>query len=261
MKKYIFTFLSGLLAVFAVSCQKTSEGVTQVISYFQMYGASTIYLGVGDEYVDPGYQELEGGGKVTTTIYDMNDEIVPAVSTAVPGFYTITYSTVNDQGVYFEKSRMVYIYDASVTETLGSFKVDGGASIYLNNGKTYSENAASYAAQGRTTDDGPTITFKQVAGNIYSCSDLLGGWYTSIQGRGPLYVANYGSSYADYFDMKGFVTLNADMTVSLMSSTIRCWGDGLDFIKDAVYDPATKRLTYDWSYAGSVRGHVEMVAN
>ena len=54
MKKYIFAFLTGLLAVFAVSCQKTSEGVTEVINYFQMYGASAMYLGVGDEFIDPG---------------------------------------------------------------------------------------------------------------------------------------------------------------------------------------------------------------
>lgn len=261
MKKYIYIILSVLLTGFAVSCQKTSAGMTEVISYFQMYGASTMYLGVGDEFVDPGYQELEGGGKVMTTVYDMNGEVVPAVDTSEPGFYTVTYSTTNDQGIYFEKSRVVYIYDASVTETLGNFKVDGEASIYRNNGGTYAQNAAAYAEQGRTTDDSPIITFKQVVGNIYSVSDLLGGWYTSIQGRGPLYVANYGSSYADYFDMKGYVTLNADMTISLMSSTIRCWGDGLDYIDAAVYDPESKRITYDWSYAGSVRGHVEMVAN
>lgn len=257
MKKYIFAFLTGVLAVFAVSCQKMSEGVTEVMSYFQMYGASAVYLGVGDEFIDPGYQELEGGGTVVTTIYDMSDEVVPAVTTEEPGFFSVVYSTVNKQGVYFEKTRMVYIYDSTVTEKLGNFVVDGEASFYYNNGKTYADNAATYAAAGRTVNDSPEITFKQVAGNIYSVSDMLGGWYTWIQGRGPLYADDYG---LDYFDMKSYITLNADMTISLLSSNIKCWGDGLDFIEDAVYDPETGRLTYDWQYAGSVAGHVEMVA-
>ncbi|MBO6081905.1 DUF5012 domain-containing protein [bacterium] len=259
MKKYAYILLFSLMAAFAVSCEKTSEGTTQVISYFQMYGASTMYLGVGDEFVDPGYQELEGGGHVVTTILDMNGEEVDAVSTEDPGFFTITYSTVNDQGLYFEKSRMVYIYDASVTEELGTFVVDGEASFYYNNGKTFAANAESYAASGRTTDPNPTIVFKQVVGNIYSANDLLGGWYTWIQGRGPLYEANYGSAYLTYFDMTGFVTLNADMTLTLMSSNIRAWGDGLDLIANSVYDPETKRLSYDWRYAGTVAAHVEMV--
>lgn len=258
MKKHIYTLFSVLIALVAVSCEKTSEGVTQVVSFFQMYGASSIYLGVGDEFVDPGYQELDGGGQVVTVITNMYGDEVEAVSTEEPGFFTITYSTINEQGLYFEKSRKVYIYDATVTETLGVFTVDGQASLSYNNEKTYSDNAASFAASGRTTNDSPTITFTQVVGNIYSVSDLLGGWYTWIQGRGPLYEETYGISF---FDMTGYVTLNADMTLSLMSSKIAAWGDGLDFIENAVYDPDTKRLVYDWSYASQVFGHVEMVQN
>ena len=80
MKKYIFTILAAFLTVFAVSCQKTSADKTKVASYFQMLGASAMYLGVGDEFVDPGFVELEGGGKVSTDIYDMNGDLVDAVS-------------------------------------------------------------------------------------------------------------------------------------------------------------------------------------
>ena len=264
MKKYVFTILAALLAVFAVSCQKTSEGRTEIISYFQVNGARTMYLGVGDEFVDPGYQELEGGGTVTTTITDMYDEEVDEVSTAEPGFYTITYSTVNDQNLYFEQSRKVYVYDATVKETLGSFVVDAEASYSYNNGKTFADCVAGWQANPTAsyhpyaTND-YTIEFEQVVGNIYTVSDLLGGWYTYVQGRGPLYEANYGASYLTYFDMTGYVTLNADMTLTLMSSYIRCWGDGLDGIYNPVYDPETKRLVYDWQYAGSIAAHVEMV--
>ena len=256
MKKYIYTLLSVLMVVFASSCRKQSEGVTDITNYFQLYGAKAMYLGVGDEFVDPGYKELWGGGTVVVKVEDMTGMQVEKVSTAEPGFFTITYSVVNEQGLPFSMKRMVYIYDSSVTETLGDFKVDGENSKY-GNGTSYATYAAAYAGQGRTTNDSPDITFKQVAGNIYSCSDLLGGWYTWIQGRGPMYEASYG---IDFFDMFGYVTLNADMTITLLSSSIKCWGDSLDYLINGVYDPDTKTLSYDWSYAnGAVKGHVVMV--
>lgn len=262
MKKYIFTILAAFLTVFAVSCQKTSADKTKVASYFQMLGASAMYLGVGDEFVDPGFVELEGGGKVSTDIYDMNGDLVDAVSTDEPGFFTITYSTTNDQGFYFEKSRKVYVYDATVKETLGVFVVDPEASFYAD-GDTFQEKVDGYQANP-TKDYHPystsevEITFTQVVGNIYTCSDLFGGWYTSIQGRGYYYEAN-GQPFT-YFDMTGYVTLNADMTLTLMSSYVECWSDGLDAIDNAVYDPETKRLSYEWYYAGGqVAAHVEMV--
>ena len=138
MKKYIFTIL-------AASCQKTSADKTKVASYFQMLGASAMYLGVGDEFVDPGFVELEGGGKVSTDIYDMNGALVDAVSTDEPGFFTITYSTTNDQGFYFEKSRKVYVYDSTVKETLGVFVVDPEASFYAD-GKTFQQKVDGWQA-------------------------------------------------------------------------------------------------------------------
>lgn len=260
MKKYLLIFSIAAAALFAASCQKTSEGHTYIANYFQFNGAEKVYLAVGDEYTDAGVTEMEGGGKVVTTITDMNGEEVSAVSTDTPGFFDITYSTVNDQGWPFSMSRTVYVYDATVTETLGTFTVDCDASWC---GKyTYAERVAASVGSGMPATTNYTIKFTQVAGNIYTCSDLLGGWYTYAQGRGPYYAANYGSSYATYFDMTGYVTLNADMTVTVLSSYIRCWGDGLDFVKNAVYDPATKTLTYDFSYASSVVvGHVEMSQN
>ena len=263
MKKYIFTILAAILTVFTVSCEKTSAGKTYVASYFQMLGASAMYLGVGDEFVDPGVVELEGGGKVATDIYDMNDAPVDAVSTDEPGFYTIVYSTTNDQGFYFEKERKVYIYDSTVQESLaGTFLVDPEASFY-GDGKTYQQKVDGWQANPTAAyhpycTSEVEITFNQVVGNIYTCSDLFGGWYTAIQGRGYYYKAN-GASFT-YFDMTGYVTLNADMTITLMSSYVECWGDGLDRISAASYDPETKRLSYNWFYAGGqVAAHVEMV--
>jgi len=261
MKKYLLILSVAALSLFAASCEKTTEGVTEIISYFQMNGASSMYLGVGDTFEDPGYTELEGGGTVSTVITDMNGTVVDAVSTEAPGFFSIYYSTTNDQGLAFTKKRMVYIYDATVTETLGKFTVDGDNSYYLKvsdgslvtNG-TYAQWAGLYASNyGRTTNPNPTVEFKQVAGNIYTCSDLLGGWYAWIQGR----YMQYSGAYQ--WAMTGYVTLNADMTLTLLSSYIDTWGDGLDWIDGSEYDPETGRLSYTWSYASQIYGYVEMV--
>lgn len=255
MKKYLLIFSIAAAAMFAASCQKTSEDHTYIANYFQFNGADKVYLAVGDTYTDAGVTELEGGGKVVTTITDMNGDVVSAVSTASPGFYNITYSTVNDQGWPFSMTRNVYVYDDTVTETLGTFVVDSEASTCGN--YTFAGMVALRVANGWPATTNYVIKFTQVAGNIYSCSDLLGGWYTYAQGRGPYYAAN--GYPATYFDMTGYVTLNADMSITMLSSHIACWGDSLDYIDNAVYDPATKTLSYDFSYAGSaVVGHVEM---
>ena len=273
MKKYILIVFTAILALFAVSCTKTSEGVTDIINFFQMSGPRAMYLGVGEEFIDPGYVELEDGGTVVTTITDMYGEEVEAVSTEEPGFYTITYYTVNKQGVDLTMKRMVYVYDATVTETLGKFVVDPDASFsYSTSNMSFTECVAYFQAipEGSTTPKyqayyaysdpaGIEVVFEQVVGNIYTCTDLLGGWYRCVQGRGYYYAATLDPYYLNYWDMTGYVTLNADMTLTHMSSYIECWGDGLDGIFNSSYDPESKRLVYDWLYGGSVASHIEMV--
>ena len=58
MKKFTLIIFTAALTLFAASCEKTSEGVTEVINYFQVNGALSMYLGVGETFVDPGYVEL-----------------------------------------------------------------------------------------------------------------------------------------------------------------------------------------------------------
>ena len=52
--------------------------------------------------------------------------------------------------------------------------------------------------------------------------------------------------------MTGYVSLNPDNTLTLQSSYIQSWGDGLDYIKDTAYDPATGKISYSLSYAGQI---------
>ena len=52
--------------------------------------------------------------------------------------------------------------------------------------------------------------------------------------------------------MTGYVSLNPDNTLTLQSSLIAGWGDGLDYIKDSQCDPAVGTIKYSLSYAGQI---------
>ena len=84
------------------------------------------------------------------------------------------------------------------------------------------------------------IKFTEYVPGIFYCNDLFGGWYEQIRG--------YGNSYA----MTGYVCLNPDNTITLLSSYVKGWGDGLDYIDNGVYDPETGQISYNLSYAGSI---------
>lgn len=271
MKKYILIVLTAILALAAVSCKKTTEGVTEIVNFFQLNGGRSMFLGVGDEFVDPGYVELENGGKVEVSITDMYGNPVDAVTTDLPGFFEIVYHTTNAQGVDLDVNRMVYVYDSSVSEKLGTFTVDCDKSFsytFTEEGEPYmsyaeisewylTESTSSYAPFSTTNYK---IKFSQVAGNIYTCEDLLGGWYHYIQGRG-LWAADLteDDAYLTYYDMAGYVVLNADMTLSILSHSCDCWPTDTFEIFNSHYDKDAKRLVYDWVFAGSVAAHVEMV--
>jgi hypothetical protein len=78
-----------------------------------------------------------------------------------------------------------------------------------------------------------------VGPGIFYVDCLLGGYYSL--------GAGYGSTYA----MTGYIMLNSDNTLSLISSYVSGWGDGLEDFFDGVYDPATGGLSWKSQYAGS----------
>ena len=118
----------------------------------------------------------------------------------------------------------------------GTYSTDMAATKYGTAGKTFADYAPAY---GNTTQC-VGITFTEVAPGIYYVNDLLGGWYNQIRA--------YGTRYC----MTGYVSLNPDNTLTLQSSLIAGWGDGLDYIKDSQCDPAAGTIKYSLSYAGQI---------
>ena len=253
MKKYILIVITAILALSVASCQKTSEGVTEIVNFFQLNGARTMFLGIGDDFTDPGYVEMEHGGTVETKIINMFGEEVEAVTTEDPGYFNIYYHTTNDQGVDLDMVRTVYIYDATVEETLSRGKIIPEECVFFVQNEetgeyepygTYAEYAPFYASKGYDTTTDVTLAIKQVAGNIYTIDDAIGGWYAYIRGYGPAY------DWAYEFGFSGYFTLNADMTLSALSDFYSpAWGEATESFQ-GFYDPEAKKLTIISTWSG-----------
>lgn len=256
MKKYLYSLMTAIVLLgFATSCDGTQEEPhIQWYPVVTLEGESTYYLELGENFTLPGFTAVntitgeDASSAVKVMIYDViAGDYVDKISTASPGMYNVYYiseaSEVSPSSDYqMIKQRDIYVYDPTIeTDISGSYNINMGESIYLSNGKTFAQ-----AAEGYGNVDSSTVAINQLLPGFFYVSDLLGGWYDQIRA--------YGSKYA----MTGYISLNSDNSITLLSSHIAGWGDGLDGIWDGKYDPATQTITYDTQYAGSIKMHIVM---
>ena len=182
MKKIIY-ILSIAFAAFVVgSCEKASADKTLETEYFTLNGDMAMYVEMGDPYVEPGYTPCEGASDVEVYIIDPNGSLVDEVDTSESGFYQIVYCNTSKEGFYFEKSRMVYVYDPTIeVDMAGGYSLDAKTSLFA--GDTYLEYAQynsdqsnfdpSVQAWARAPFVTPSvsITISKVAGNMVYGSD------------------------------------------------------------------------------------------
>jgi hypothetical protein len=238
MKKiYLFGLMLCAMAIGLTSCSGDDQLTDTRVTYYvnmDLQGDAFTLVPLGTPYVDACCKAELNGEDYTPKVVAVGVEDVDVNSV---GFYDITYSAVNPDGYAASASRTVVVYDPTVTASLaGSYSTDMDASKYGTGKASFADRAAGY---GNTTQC-VGITFEEVAPGIYYVSDLLGGWYNQIRA--------YGTKYC----MTGYVSLNPDNTLTLQSSYIAGWGDGLDYIKDTAYDPATGKISYSLSYAGQI---------
>lgn len=217
MKKIINILLVTIAALSAFSCvDKASLGVTRITYYAQIevLGDADIVVQKGSQYVDAGCKATMKGEDVTSQVV-----VTSNVNTAVSGVYSVRYSVVNEDGFEKAASRKVTVLD-------------------LNDPVEGFYTAQKISVNGSNKYEGPhSVLVIGLGGGKYSVSDLLGGWYD--QGRG------YGASYA----MTGTIQISGT-DVTLLSSFIAGWGDGLDPGFEGTFDPATGTLSWNTSYAG-----------
>ena len=221
MKRFIYSIVPFMLTlVLLQGCKKvTTEGFTTVTSYpvITVSGDASIFIKAGEAYVEPGVAATLNGEDVTEDL-----DIKSTVNTQKPGKYSVTYAMTNADGFKAEQSRTVYVYDATPSAIASKFYTV----------------AAGSNRNGSTAYSGYPVAVYQVAPGVFNISDFLGGYYE--------YRAGYGSAYA----AEGSFKLNADNTLSLVSSSVAGWGDELDELKDGAVS-ADGTITFTAAYAGA----------
>jgi len=223
MKTIHYIFVAALLFL-TYSCKKdlTSEGVSKTTTYvtYDLTGGSSVAVAKGQAFVDPGYKGTEGTKDVTSTI-----KVNGSVDGMKVGMYTLVYSAINSDGFSSSTERTVFIYDptAPATDLTGD---------YLSSVRRVSPARSFSNLQ---------VSIKKLAPGFFYVSDFLGGFYD----QGSNY--KYGPAYA----MTGYMQLNSDNTITLISSHVSAWGDSLNKLTTGVYDPATQGLSWDAFYTAS----------
>lgn len=218
-KNILFTMLFALCALVLTSCDKKSEGLSRITYYpsITLNGDTYMVWEKGEAYVEPGYYSELNGEDVTSQV-----TVSGNVDVNKSGIYTLTYTTVkNEDGFDASASRTVVVLDSSSN-------IEG---FYLNqatsnrNGTAYGKN---YEVLVIDNGDG-TVTV----------DDILGGWYCQRAG--------YGTKYA----MTADIAVAADGTMTLISSYVPGWGDGLDSL-EGTFDAASSTFNFVCVYAGSL---------
>ena len=128
MKKSLICLVALVgLALGFTSCEKESQGVTQ-ITYFAeivLNGDATMVVAKGSTFVDPGCTAVMKGEDVTDKV-----AVSSNVDTSVSGVYTITYSIVNADGFPASASRTVVVLD--VTDPVEGLRLSTQVAPFLS---------------------------------------------------------------------------------------------------------------------------------
>jgi hypothetical protein len=220
MKK-ILNLLIILGFITLVSCEKASEGLTRITYYAEIeLEGDVVAIPVGGTYTEPGYVATENGVDISDKVETSND-----VDPSSVGIYSADYAVKNADGYYTIISRVVVVYDPS------SPSDDFSGSYTTAIVRTESDGSVprNYAANNSIT---------KLANGVFYVDCLLGGTYSI--------GFNYGSAYA----MTGYLLLNSDYTLTLISSYVAGWGNGLEGFQNGVYDTATGLPYWESIYAG-----------
>ncbi|MDR3340912.1 MAG: DUF5012 domain-containing protein [Candidatus Symbiothrix sp.] len=233
MKKIFYSlFLVCSLIAFAGCHEITSEDPSKITYYvsFELQGDRTMFVKVGDTFTDPGVIATEGDLDVSAGV-----KITGSVNTGEIGLYNITYSAVNVDGFSASAARTVFVYNPAVTtDVAGAYTVASGT------------HRLAFSNGAQVAYSGYPVRISKVAPGIFYVSDFFGGYYEVRAG--------YGANYA----MTGYFSLNEDNTIDLLDSHVNGWGDALDDLENASYDPQSGVIEWGAVYAGAYSFNVKL---
>lgn len=216
--------------IFFFACEKETEGISRITYYvdLELKGNSTEFVDLGGTYIEPGWTAIEEGSDVSENV-----TVSGTVDTSKPGLYTLNYLVYNADGFPKTAQRQVVVSDPTPSPlSSGFYKVSKSSNRTSFGSGPGSAGSKEYASE-------PIILIYQVSPAKFYISDFLGGYYEVGRGYGPTYA------------LTGHFTLNPDNTLTANDSFLVGWGDSLDDLVNATFDPATKTLSYTAQYAGA----------
>lgn len=198
MKKIVYISLL-LTVVFSLeSCKKEAPNLSKEASIptVTLKGNGVLVWSYGTPFVEPGYS-----AKVDSTDISNKVKIKGYLDVNKMGKYTLKYMVKTADGAFASDDRIVIIPNPTASPLVSKeYVVDADKTYRVRNGtKTEYGDLNIYLYQ--TENDGE-----------FYVSDFLGGYYDQKSG--------YGSAYR----MSGYLKVNADNTLSLVSSSIPGWG-------------------------------------
>ena len=210
-KNILYSVIFAVTALALFSCgDEESEGKSRITYYaiLELNGDANITTQLGQAYEDPGCTAVMAGEDVSDRIVKSGD-----VNTNQLGFYTVSYSVMNEDGFPASTSRTVAVVDKNNFASTYFSECMYGSRHYYNLPISISDNG-----------DG-----------TYTINDLAGGFYS--YGRYPGYDA-YGY---DFF-LEATLKLNADNSIEVLEQGDWYWGDPMTDINGS-YDPETGTIT------------------
>lgn len=218
----------GLMIVFVLSLvsscdDKETEGISRITYYvdLELNGETNLFWPINTPFVDPGFTAISNGEDVSNDV-----TVTGSVNANEFGSYPIKYLAYNDDGFPKEVVRNVYVYEPAESP-ITSALWNTTSNSYRNSDGAITVYGSSY----------PLLIQQKEAGLFY-ISDYLGGYYQ--------YRAGYGVAYS----AQGYFRLKEDNTLEFVSGNVAGWGDSVDGLVDAKYDPDTNTLSWGAEYAG-----------
>ncbi len=220
MKKYIILMLSSLALLFTACEDDVTENISKDYDLKLVGGQELIWQLNGDKYADPGFVATYGGTDAAKMV-----TVKGTVDIHTVGLYPITYTFTPKTGVKVVRTRNVIVADKSVTLDMSGTYVTSGSTHRIRKG-------------AETAFVGQEVVITKVAPGFFKISDFMGGFYESYYG--------YGSAYTS----GGYVQLESNGNISLLSSTLTPWGIGVDKIENAKYNSSNSSIYWESSFAG-----------
>lgn len=168
-------YLIAIIAFAFIGCEKEPEDIGETIQnvpHIEVLGANPYFSLKGLDYIDEGvWTELVvGKDTFNTDKGNLSYKTLGKVNTSLEGSYKLTYEVKNEKGIAFYADRAVNVVDFTGYDV---FEIPVGEydGIRVNKGK------------------GGPVYISKIREGIYSCSDLIGGYYEYWVGYGKAYSA------------------------------------------------------------------------